>query len=644
MVQKMMFRTKDNYIVIMDMPYGGTQLHAKKSEYTHFFAAHDYNDFIDKKNAGTLAADYSGNFDEKNSQFVIKQIHGYSYKKQPSEYKNETTAAAPLGMAPTLPDVDYTINDADVPQDIKNLGYKIEPYDVEWDVYLLGGEYKLFDKDGKEFDSTRASINTDNKIISVWRHHFKMDSATQNKMNDLIDEFKRSGLSLKRFSNGLSEPDKSLFSIYKNERQNNKNLRLTMCHEYKHCKITMFEDTVYFNLADKRVSAEQAALLKAHEECAPRISELVNQVNEYMKRGDWNNFKDFTSGEAGWLVSELRAMPADERKDFLKDPNNYVTKASEYWKTNHLDWYEKSQFGPHTVESMPRQGTVLDFIDRTPMFLPEDATDTTYKKIKKMYYHFAIYNPDSGKYEQKYLDKYVDSSMEELSDYAKTNIVPAAKARLAERQRKYDEDVHNGADISLLEQARSFMRHNRTSAEYIHPQNIYIESFDADYIAAHGISCADAAWSNHLQSYYQRLPNYTEIAKNDEEYTFKLGNDAIKYSSKNTLAVSKNSSFNTYMQILAEPSNKNGVVNFMPNMNGEQALMLYAACLASGRKMKGNIPTDLSGLDRLPGIDAATRNLINQRLGHSSATPTPSPTPTPSAQHMFYNHYRRGSR
>ena len=98
------------------------------------------------------------------------------------------------------------------------------------------------------------------------------------------------------------------------------------------------------------------------------------------------------------------------------------------------------------------------------------------------------------------------------------------------------------------------------------------------------------------------------------------------------------------MQILAEPSNKNGVVNFMPNMNGEQALMLYAACLASGRKMKGNIPADLSGLDRLPGIDAATRNLINQRLGHSSATPTPSPTPTPSAQHMFYNHYRHGSR
>lgn len=30
MVQKMMFRTKDNYIVIMDMPYGGTRLNAKK--------------------------------------------------------------------------------------------------------------------------------------------------------------------------------------------------------------------------------------------------------------------------------------------------------------------------------------------------------------------------------------------------------------------------------------------------------------------------------------------------------------------------------------------------------------------------------------------------------------------------------------
>ena len=70
MVQKMMFRTKDNYIVVMDMPYSGTRLNAKKREYTHFFATHDYNDFIDKSNDGSLAADYSGNFDEKNSVFV----------------------------------------------------------------------------------------------------------------------------------------------------------------------------------------------------------------------------------------------------------------------------------------------------------------------------------------------------------------------------------------------------------------------------------------------------------------------------------------------------------------------------------------------------------------------------------------------
>ena len=175
------------------------------------------------------------------------------------------------------------------------------------------------------------------------------------------------------------------------------------------------------------------------------------------------------------------------------------------------------------------------------------------------------------------------------------------------------------------------MRQNKLSTEYVHPENIYIESLDADYIAAHGIESENADWSNHLQSYYQRLPDYTEIAKNDEEYVFKLGQDIVRYTDKNTLALSKQSKFETYMNILAEPSNKNSAVNFLPSLDKEQALMLYAACVANGRKMKGNVPTDLNGLNHLQGIPPHAMDLINRHLGRTTTA-----TPTATASRLSY--------
>lgn len=621
MVCKMMFRTKDNRIVIMDMPADGTMLRAKSIEYKNYFAQHNYSD--------SLRADYASNFDEKNSEFVNEQVHSFSYQKQPEKYHNTTDdSTIPVGTAMLLPGTSYAVSDVDIPAEVKNLGYTIEPYDVEWKIKLEGDEYKLYNKkDNTPYNPTRASVDSGKRCITVWRHHYDMDSDTLRSLLSLIDRFQRSGQTGQQFGATLSGKEKSLFKLYDDEKTWNETLKLTLHHEFKHIKNQMFIDTVYLNRADKRLSVNDTYRLEVEDERSASLSSLINEINEYLKRGQWDNLDCFKHEDSKWLVERLQNMPVDQRKNFLQKPANYVNEAAVKWLEYHQEDYDANQFGAHYEDGKNRSGTVIDLINKTPMNLPEDEQDlsATYKKIRKQLYHFAVYNPDTGKFEQKYLDKYIDDSLDVISEDARTSIIPAAQTRLNERQQKYDQKISAGADASLIEPARKFMRQGVSSAQCVAPENLYIESLDADYIARQGISCENAGWSNHLQSYYQHQSNYTEIAKNDEEYVFKLGNDVVRYTDKSTLAVNQNAQFATYMQVLAEPSNKNTTINFMPNLSNEQALMLYAACIACGRKMRGNVPTDLSGLDRLQGIPPQTMNLINQRLRRTSTASTPTP-------------------
>ena len=84
-----------------------------------------------------------------------------------------------------------------------------------------------------------------------------------------------------------------------------------------------------------------------------------------------------------------------------------------------------------------------------------------------------------------------------------------------------------------------------------------------------------------------------------------------------------------YVKILKEPSNRNNVINFLPSLSRSDALKLYVACVAQGHEMKGNVPTDLRGLENLQGIPAADVQRARQFMqNHAPATPQ---NPAPNA-------------
>ena len=111
-----------------------------------------------------------------------------------------------------------------------------------------------------------------------------------------------------------------------------------------------------------------------------------------------------------------------------------------------------------------------------------------------------------------------------------------------------------------------------------------------------------------MQKYWSGFEGYKETAKNNEEYSFKIKNQAVKYTSPNNVKMGKTCHYEMYKRLIEEPSNAKATIRFENTLSEDQALMLYVACVNAGRKMRGNIPTDLSKIDSMITIPQAERD------------------------------------
>jgi hypothetical protein len=596
MAENMMFRTKDNHIVIMN----NVRDAAHRSRLKSLISGQNYIDVLNSTDTNI-----THDLNRKNTEFVDKYVHRFDYKRRKEDFCNvfeDTTENSRLqrGLEPCLEGIDYEIKTKDIPQDVQALGFKISPADKQYEI----------DDDGNiigAFDSTRAQVCAFTKEIIVVRNHFRMSDENKALMDSLISRFKGQPKSAVDFESTLSGREKNLFFIYRQELENTQLQKLILHHEFKHIKNEMFFNTVYLNRANYRLSGSDTYRIAVEDERSAFLSLTVNSVNEYLKNGDWDNFDGFHPNDEE-LVAKLKAMPASERKAYLMNPKNYIDVSLEFFKNEKQAKYDAGQFG----------NVIRDKVNQTVPNLPEDTGDLspTFKQIRKQYYHFAVYNPDTGKYEQKYLDQFIDDAHEVVPN---TSLAQDAEKLYETRKQEYD-DNKDGVNEVLIEEARKFMRRQNQGSAVVSADNTYIESLDADWIARHGVPNNRAGWSDELQRYYRRQEGYSELTKNNLEYAFKLGEDVVRYTDPKNVSIAKDSSFSTYMKVVNAPISRGSAINFRPNLNEEQKLMLFAACVASGRKMKGDIPTDLSGLDRLQGIDAATMAKINRTLGRSPSS------------------------
>lgn len=630
MRETVIFTTKDNRPVVVNVEFSSPAEKSQKVfQCKSYFDAHTYeeygNDYSRAQSAGTSDPNYSmfTQIDDDNTEFLNSEISPYSYMKRRGDYVNnlQQNDNYPRSMAPLLPGIDYRFDERDVPEEIKNLGFQLQPKDDEYEIVFNSstGLYEV-----PHFSTYRAWVTVGCFNVQLVRNHFKMSPQIKRRMDVAIAAYQQAcraepNLSPSAFARRITDPkERSLFKIYADEHRFASKRKYFLAHEFKHIKNKMFFDALYLDRGTKRPTVEDLYRLHVEDERSAYLSQVINSVNKYLINGNFDDFSMF-DGESQWLQQKLQSMPADRRKAYVMDLPNLVHGELKNFADSHRDKYDREQF----------QNNVNASIDKAPMSVEEDTARELFFKIRKQFYKFAVYNPDTGRMEQKSLADYIDAAHEvEIRNRTQKNIISNGKRLLQTRQNEYNRRLRNGRiNPSLVEPAKKMLRDRMHQPSFITPDNLNIECLDHNLPQRPNTPNPpqprhpNADWSSHLQQYWRLQDGYQEIERTNDAYKFKIHNDEITYTDKNTLSVSNDSAYDTYMKILKEPSNKNNVINFLPTLSHDEALKLYVACVAQGRQMSGNVPTDLNGLENIQGIPAADVRKAQQRMQNRPASP-----------------------
>ena len=632
MRETVLFVTKDNRPVVTNIEYNSPAEKSQKVfQCKNYFDNHGYTDFFNTYNgfvrAGAPTSDPNyeifTQLDSNNTEFLQHEIKGYGYMKRRAEYRNDVqNNNTPAGMTPLLPGLDFSLSEDDIPEEIKNLGFKITPKDDEYNIKLnrSTGKYEI-----ENFSTWRAWVNVDNLSVKVVRNHFKMDAATKQKMDTMVADFLRKHqanprLTASAYARRITDTaDRSLFEIYADEYKYAGKRKYFLAHEFKHIKNKMFTHALYLDRGTKRPTVEDMYRLSVEDERSAYLSQVINSVNKYLIKGNYDDFTMF-DGESRWLADKLRALPTAQRRDMATDLPTIVAGELEFFESSHRKKYDDEQFA----------GNVANYVDEAPLSVEEDTARELFLRIRKQYYKFAVYNPDTGRMEQKSLGDYIDAAHEvNVKPDTLTNIINPAKQRLQRRLDDYNTKLRGGnINPALVEPAKKMMRDTAHQPRFIGTDNLDIDCLDRNLTPqTPRPHHTNPNWSDNLRRYWSTQEGYQEIARTADEYTFKIKNDEITYTDKSSVSVSADSEYDTYIKLLKEPSNQNSEVNFLPTLEPEQALKLYVACVAQGRRMTGKVPTDLRGLANLQGIPAAD---LQKAQRTASGRPSASPTPAPS--------------
>ena len=625
--ETLLVKTKDNNVIVLSITYGND---AEKMRITKqcegYCRSVDYSDF----NIGSLPA--SGVIhDDKNTQFLKREIAGYHHRRQPEKFVNELKENnfPPKVKKPNVLHFDARLSDDIFTGMIKNIGYRIIPKDEIYQVRYNNAENKY---EAVGFSVKRAEVSPGKREIRVVRNHFEFPPKEFSKLQSLIADFKAARkanpmLSLSDYADSISDDkDRSLFKIYAKEQNNINHLDSIIEHELKHIKNDVFKDGLGLKDDYKRMSIDNMYRICVENERSAYLNQLIYCINKYLKKGDYNDFSMFDDESSGFVNHMQKLKTKEERLAYATNMPLLVKNMLEQFNTSHKKYYDDNQF----------EGNLKNLVEREPMSAQPDVDGATFHKIRSLYYNYMIYNPATGRNECVNLAKYITDDLEvTINDDIRKKLVDPAQAKLQKRIDDFIAERDSGViNLSLIAPAKNLMRGGMLSDSFVHEVDGFnigrlYENPDTPEPITSKIPDDKAFWSDELQKYWSKIDGYNEVAKNNYEYTFKINEAKISYSDKNHVKVTSNADFELYVKLLKEPSGKNNVIEFAPTLTKEQALMLYIACTNYGRKMSGKVPTDLSGIDKLTGIPATEMNKFKHRSaggGRSTpATPIISP-------------------
>lgn len=620
--ESLLVKTKDNYVVVLSITYCNDAEKMRLTKQCENYCQNvDYNDF----NAQNISSS-NISFDKANTDFLKSEIVGYHYRKQPENFVNEMkNSRFPANVSkPNVLHFDTRLPDDFFPPMIRNTGYKVVPADEIFKVRYNShkGKYEIVNPKIR-----RAQVDYIKKELVIVRNHFEFAPKDYAKLQTMIADYeaerrKNPKLSLFDYASKISDSkDLSLFTVYAREQDNINHLNATVSHELKHIKNMIFTDGLGLKDSYKLMSMDNMYRICVENERSSYLDQLVFCLNKYLKNGDYNDFSMFDA-ESTPFANRLKAMQTkEERIEYASNWPVLVEEMLKQFNSSHKSYYDKTQFA----------GNLNSYAQTEPLTVADDNGET-FRKIRSLYYHYMIYNPKTGKEESVNLAKYITPDLEvEITRENRQKIIKPAAEILRKRRSNFEQARNSGQiNLGLVAPAKALMRGNLKSDLYINQvDDINVgrlveeenrpESNNSPTPTPQQVPDDQAFWSDDLQKYWSKVEGYQEIAKNNNEYTFKVNEAKIRYTDKSHVNVSSNADFELYVKLLKEPSGKNNVIEFAPTLSREQALMLYIACTNYGRKMSGKVPTDLSGIDRLQGIPPAEMNKFNHRTGRGQS-------------------------
>ena len=677
--ETLLARTKDNSVIAFTITYADSAERSKlKEECENLCGSINIYDF---KNS--MIHSSAIKYDAVNTEFLSKEIAGYHYRKDRKHFRNHMSTDAPP-KADTL-SFSHKMEDDDFPEIIKNLGFCVEPKDKTYEVRYDSKTNEFYELN---YEKTSAYIDPEDRKITIIRNHYHFLPDDYKRLRELVDGFHRDKRNNPRLSESVYAVklvdlrDRALFNFYVGRKRKVANRFALLAHEIKHIDNAVLKDGRSLKSDNSRLSVENLYRLSVEDERSAFLRELVHDINEYLIRGKYNNFSMFYINNRNFVAELKKLKTPEERMAYAYNWQNLFVKKQKEFETEFRKQYDEIPDGTDPAEikyDSDGDCVCLQFLQQTkrhvmdaPLEAPEDTDGSEFRKIRSLFYNYRIFNPYTRTFEYVNMAKYITPDLEvKISDKIQKEVIAPQQARLEARLSEYAEKKANGTiNPALIEPAKALMRGGINASVFIESiDNLRISSLyepedepqkqqnsnpepqanpDPEKKSTPtppkektAVPGDHIEWINPLEDYWNKIEGYHEVAKNNKEYTFKIKDATVRYTTQKDVEISKNATYELYVKMLREPNSKNAPIEFMNTLSKEQALLLYIACINNGRRPIGAVPTDLSGIEKLKGVPAAEINKFNYRMQqNSSAKENSSEKPSP-VQHQYLLPVRR---
>ena len=631
--QKVMFYTRDNQIIVADIDFSGyteSQKHEELKRLQDYFLQYKYKDIcLNYNNRNSKQKEHKqilSLLDGANTSFVNKYVAAFDYTKNRSEYSNSIKSSnfpSKVKKQNTL-HFDCAFDDSFVPKFIKNLGFHLAPKDILEEIDLDDPDFeKNFFK-----QKVRMQVFSSSRLINFYRYHYKFSPTDYVRLRRLITDYEK--LSPKPDINEYclrigGSRERKLFGIYAHEIDYLSKNKTLFHHEFHHVKNRMVFQAMLCKSDFKRLTAENAYRLEVENERSAYLSQTIEAVNIYLQNGKLNDFSMFDNFSEA-LAEKIKSMSPDKRISYLTNMNNVVNFAIERFESTRREYYDENQFKNSTKSNLLIQ----------PMDVPEDLSGDQFRLLRSAYYSVAVYNPVTKRKEIRNLSRYISPENEiKISSDERIQIIGPAKVELRKKINEFRKDsLEPGVNPAFLDEARAFMLKSIRSPRIISevqtlnvadlvdgkPQVDENQSNPSPAPSYQPTPVFDdnGEWSDDLQKYWKGFSGYKEITKDFQEYSFSIKDQKVTYYSKDSVRLGETCKYEMFKRLVDEPSSAKKVVRFEESLSKEQALMLYVACVNSGRRMRGAIPQDLSAIDKIKSIPKDELSKFKSKISSSS--------------------------